>query len=147
MKTIIECRRYLDFNNLTSESFANMLKGDLQRAKKDYESENRLDFVNKVSVEIDYDYSPQPLSRVIHFDNLIKESKRAFESIKKSKNFTKAQGWNIEYDIDDRTKKIPYGVKIAMVFDEDYENIIKENRKSEAKRINEFYDSLNYKGD
>ena len=147
MKNIIECRRNLDFNNLTSDSFAYMIKGDLQRAKKDYESECGRDFENYAKIEIDYDYSPQSMARTIHFDNLIDEAKNAFESIKKSKNFIYAEGWNIEFETNDRTNKILYGIKIAIVFNESYEKEIKENKVNKTKEIRNFNDSLSYKGD
>lgn len=139
MKTIIECRRNLDFNTLGSESFAYMLKGDIQRAKKDYEDEYNQEFDTCAKVEIDYDYSPQPIDRVIHFDNLIEEAKKAFESLKESKNFAHAEGWNIEYEVDDKKKKILYGVSIAITFDEEHDKKVKENQTNTENKIREFY--------
>lgn len=147
MKTIIECRRNLDFNTLEAESFAYMLKGDIKRAKKDYEQEYNKDFDTYAKVEIDYDFSPQSYARTIHFDNLIEEAKKAFESLKESKNFYHAEGWDIEYDINDKTKKIQYGIGITIRFDEEYEEIVKQNTINKAKDISTFTNSLKYKGE
>lgn len=147
MKTIIECRRNLDFNNLEAESFAYMLKGDIEIAKKDYEQEYNQDFDKYAKVEIDYDFSAQPYARTIHFDNIIEEAKKAFESIKYSKNFSHAEGWDIEYDVNDNTNKIKYGISISIRFDEEYEEVVKQNTINKAKDIRIFNDSLNYKGD
>ena len=147
MRTIVECHRNLDFNTLEAESFAYMLKGDIEREKKSYEKEYKKNFDRYAKVEIDYDFSPQPIARTIHFDDFIEQAKNAFESLKESKNFSHAEGWDIEYDVNDRTKNIRYGIAVSIRFDEEYEKVVKQNIINKAKDISVFTNSLKNKGE
>ena len=131
------CRKNLDFNNLTAESFVQMINEDIANMKEDYDLffSNKFE-VSSIEFEIDYDYKPKNFWLFVNNgESFNKDLIRAFETLKSSKNFKFAKGWNFKYDC--ASNKI--GVNI--IFDDEYTNKIKKNREEEYIKIRDFYNS------
>lgn len=138
-----ELRTGIDPVLLTKEDFIKMLVEDLAEVMNQHPD------LNRISFEIDYNYSPKLCSLFINPKaELEPQLDKAFEALKQSKNWPKVTGWNLR-SIMENTGRVSssYEVRIEMQFEESYMAEVLKNQREECARIHGFYNSLSYKGD
>lgn len=140
--------RSVDCGNLTEDEFVHFMLNDIKDAADEYESITGGDDISFFDFDVFPNENGISGSCILEPDDDEKKMRSCFRSIKQSKYFDKAKGWEFTYETSDKVrKKYSFRPQIKLILDDNTQREFDKEEKDLADDIARFYSNCRYCGD